>query len=129
MIKQQVYINGVPTMVLQSDLTRSVIGKDELGNDILGDFYKHYLEDMTPNLVLIESLNNKESLNKQIQEAKTYLSETSWIWEKYSRNVTVLGDLTNEEFKLKYADIITKQEEARLLINSLELHLENINGI
>ena len=71
----------------------------------------------------------EQDLTKQIQEAKTYLSETSWIWEKYSRNVTVLGDLTNEEFKLKYADIITKQEEARLLINSLELHFENINGI
>lgn len=66
----------------------------------------------------------KQSLTAQIQEAKAYLSETSWIWEKYNRNVTVLGDLTNEEFKLKYADIITKQEEARVLINTLELELQ-----
>lgn len=66
----------------------------------------------------------KQDLNTQIQEAKAYLSETSWIWEKYSRNVVVLGDLTNEEFKLKYADIILKQEEARSLINALELKLQ-----
>lgn len=81
---------------------------------------------------LIDALaleKQEQDLNTQIQEAKNYLSGTAWIWEKYSRNVTVLGDLTNEEFKLKYADIILKQEEARVLINSLELHLENINGI
>ena len=81
---------------------------------------------------LIDALaleKQEQDLTTQIQEAKNYLSETSWIWEKYSRNVTVLGDLTNEEFKLKYADIITKQEEARLLINTLEVHLDNINGI
>ena len=123
MIKQEVYINGVPTMVLQSELTRSVVGKDELGNDILGDFYKHYLEDMTPDLTLIESLNTRESFTKQINEAKNYLSETSWIWEKFSRNVVVLKDMTEEEFSLKYADIIAEQERNRLLINELELQL------
>lgn len=69
----------------------------------------------------------KLSLQTQIQEAKAYISETSWIWEKYSRNVTVLGDLTAEEFKLKYADIITKQEEYRALINALELQIATTN--
>lgn len=123
MIKQQVNINGVPTMVLQSELTRSVIGKDESGNDILGDFYKHYLEDMTPDLALIESLNTRESLTKQIQEANQYLKDTGWIWEKFSRNVVVLKDMTEEEFRLKYADIIAEQERNRLLINELELQL------
>ena len=87
-------------------------------------------EDEPQELVDALALEKQEQdLNTQIQEAKNYLSETSWIWEKYSRNVTVLGDLTNEEFKLKYADIITKQEEARVLINTLEVHLENIDGI
>ena len=63
------------------------------------------------------------TLNKQIQEAKTYLSETSWIWEKYSRNVLVLKDLTVEEFNTKYGDIILAQEEARLNINKYEQEL------
>ena len=42
---------------------------------------------------------------------------TGWIWEKYNRNVLVLKDMASEEFSLKYADIISKQEEYRALIN------------
>ena len=72
----------------------------------------------------LASEEQEQTIQTQLQEAKSYLSETSWIWEKYSRNVTVLGDLTTEEFRLKYADIITKQEEARALINELELELQ-----
>ena len=67
--------------------------------------------------------NNKESLTKQIQEAKQYLTNTGWIWEKFSRNVVVLKDMTEEEFGLKYADIIAEQERNRLLINELEVQL------
>ena len=59
----------------------------------------------------------------KIQEAKNYLSETSWIWEKFNRNVVVLKDMTEEEFSLKYADIIAEQERNRLLINELEIQL------
>lgn len=65
----------------------------------------------------------KEGLQNQIQEAKAYLTETGWIWEKYNRNVLVLKDMTSEEFNLKYSDIISKQEEARTLINELEVQL------
>lgn len=46
-----------------------------------------------------------------------------WIWEKYSRNVLVLKDLTVEEFNTKYGDIILAQEEARLNINKYEQEL------
>lgn len=63
------------------------------------------------------------ALNKQIQEAKAYLSDTSWIWEKYSRNVLSLKELTDEEFQTKYQDIILSQEEARLNINKYEQEL------
>ena len=68
------------------------------------------------------------SINKQIQEAKTYLTDTGWIWEKYNRNVLVLKDMTNEEFNLKYSEVIFKQEEYRALINELEVQLEVTNG-
>ncbi len=67
------------------------------------------------------------SINKQIQEAKAYLTHTGWIWEKYNRNVLVLKDMTSEEFSLKYSDIISKQEEYRILINELEVQLEVTN--
>lgn len=69
-----------------------------------------------------EELQIKE-INSQIQEAKTYLTNTGWIWEKYNRNVLVLKDMTSEEFNLKYSDIISKQEEYRVLINELEVQL------
>ena len=68
------------------------------------------------------------SINKQIQEAKAYLTDTGWIWEKYNRNVLVLKDMTNEEFNLKYSDVLSKQEEYRALINELEVQLEATNG-
>lgn len=67
-------------------------------------------------------------INTQITEAKTYLADTGWIWEKYNRNVLVLKDMTTEEFNLKYSDIINKQEEYRALINELEVQLEVTNG-
>ena len=80
---------------------------------------------------LIDALaleKQEQDLITQIQEAKAYLSETSWIWEKYNRNVLVLKDMTNEEFNLKYSDVISKQEEYRALINELEVQLEVTNG-
>lgn len=65
----------------------------------------------------------EQILQQQIAEAKSYLTETGWIWEKYNRNVLVLKDMTSDEFNLKYSDIISKQEEARALINELEVQL------
>lgn len=104
---------------------RIVDGKQESG---IGEYVpKGFTVYETEPQELIDALaleKQEQDLNTQIQEAKAYLSETSWIWEKYSRNVTVLGDLTNEEFKLKYADIITKQEESRALINDLEAKIK-----
>lgn len=86
--------------------------------------YKLWLEEGNiPEPEFTEEEIKVSTLNKQIQEAKTYLSETSWIWEKYSRNVLVLKDLTVEEFNTKYGDIILAQEEARLNINKYEQEL------
>ena len=62
MIKQQIYINGVPTMVLQSDLIRKVIGKDEEGINIYGDFHKYYNEDGT-----IDTDKEAEAMNAQLK--------------------------------------------------------------
>ena len=70
----------------------------------------------------------KEEINTKIAEAKAYLTATGWIWEKYNRNVLVLKDMTNEEFNLKYSDVISKQEEYRALTNELEVQLEVTNG-
>ncbi len=70
----------------------------------------------------------EQDISSQIQEAKAYLTDTGWVWEKYNRNVLVLKDMTNEEFNLKYSDVISKQEEYRALINELEVQLEVTNG-
>lgn len=71
-------------------------------------------------VLALEAEKVKQDIDKQIAEAKQYLDTTGWIWEKYNRNVLILKDLTDEDFKVKYQDIITKQEEARALINQLE---------
>lgn len=74
-------------------------------------------------LDVLAAESKEQSINSQIQEAKQYLAETGWIWEKYNRNVLVLKDMSSEEFNLKYSDIISKQEEYRTLINELEVQL------
>ena len=76
-------------------------------------------------LEALETERAEQSINSQIQEAKAYLTDTGWIWEKYNRNVLVLKDMTNEEFNLKYSDVISKQEEYRALINELEVQIPN----
>lgn len=80
-------------------------------------------EGNTPEPEYTEEELRLQEINSQIQEAKAYLTDTGWIWEKYNRNVLVLKDMTSEEFNLKYSDIISKQEEARALINELEVQL------
>lgn len=69
-----------------------------------------------------------EDINNKISEAKQYLNETAWIWEKYSRNVIVLNNMTNEEFNLKYQAMILEQEKSRELINTLEAELITLQG-
>ena len=91
--------------------------------------YKQWLlEGNIPEPEFTEEELQITSINKQIQEAKAYLTDTGWVWEKYNRNVLVLKNMTNEEFNLKYSDVISKQEEYRVLINELEVHWEVTNG-
>lgn len=77
-----------------------------------------YVEKIKP---IIE--NEEQNLTTLIHEATQYLKDTGWIWEKFNRNVIILKNMTEEEFSLKYADIIAEQERNRLLINELELQL------
>lgn len=57
----------------------------------------------------------------KIKQAKSYLSATDWVIVKISEAVA-LGDTEKaNELKTKYADILTKRQEARDTINSLEL--------
>jgi hypothetical protein len=89
------------------------------------------VDDTTVTLA-IEFTKNKHDYdvkNDQVLKAKQYLNETSWIWEKFNRNVIVLKDLTEEEFKIKYNDIILKQEEYRILINTIEPELINLENM
>lgn len=95
---------------------------------IVPDTFIEYIVGQEP-VELIEALNKEnaiQDLTTRIAEAKQYLSETGWIWEKYSRNVLSLQDMTDAEFKTKYTDIIVLQEEARVLINTLELELKGV---
>ena len=104
-------------------------GKAQVGQGtFVPDGFIVYVDEPQELLDALTLEEQEQDLNTQIQEAKAYLSETSWIWEKYNRNVLVLKDMTNEEFNLKYSDVISKQEEYRALINELEVQLEVTNG-
>ena len=103
-------------------------GKAQVGSGtIVPDGFVEYEEEPQELLEALEVERVEQSISSQIQEAKAYLTDTGWIWEKYNRNVLVLKDMTNEEFNLKYSDVISKQEEYRALINELEVELEVTN--
>lgn len=65
-----------------------------------------------------EELRIKE-INKQIQEAKTYLATTAWYVERL--NDPSSGKVIPEE-------VLTKRAEARELINTLEVELAAIGA-
>ncbi len=94
--------------------------KEVIKRDGLVKITKEEFEDIIAEL---NTPTEKQVLEQRIVEAKAYLTDTGWIWEKYNRNVLLLKDMTNEEFNLKYSDVISKQEEYRALINELEVQL------
>lgn len=99
-------------------------GKAQVGSGtFIPDGFIVYEEEPQELIDALTLEKQEQDLTTQINEAKNYLNETSWIWEKFNRNVVVLKDMTEEEFSLKYADIIAEQERNRLLINDLELQL------
>lgn len=82
----------------------------------------------TEEIAEMSRLASISELRNLIAEANMYLDETSWIWEKYSRNVLVLNNMTNKEFNIKYLDIISKQEQYRLDVNMYEKDILNLKG-
>lgn len=106
-------------------------GQAQVGSGtFIPESFIEYIVGQEPQELLeaLEAERIEQNISSQIQEAKQYLTDTGWIWEKYNRNVLVLKDMTNEEFNIKYSDVISKQEEYRALINELEAQLELNNG-
>lgn len=76
-------------------------------------------EGNTPEPEFTEEELQITSINKQIQEAKTYLESTAWYVERL--NDPSSGKLIPEE-------VLTKRAEAREVINTLEAELATIVG-
>ena len=76
-------------------------------------------EGNTPEPEFTEKELRITSINKQIQEAKTYLIDTAWYVERL--NDPSSGKAIPEE-------VLTKRAEARELINTLEAELATIGA-
>lgn len=76
-------------------------------------------EGNTPESEFTEEELRITSINKQIQEAKTYLVSTAWYVERL--NDPSSGKAVPEE-------VLTKRAEAREVINTLEAELTTIGG-
>ena len=76
-------------------------------------------EGNTPEPEFTEEELQITSINKQIQEAKTYLASTAWYVERL--NDPSSGKVIPEE-------VLTKRAEAREVINTLEAELATIGG-
>ncbi len=67
--------------------------------------------DPTPEMV--EATNvivDQTRINKQ---SDAYLSKTDWIAAKYTDEVVINQITTDADFKAKYADVLTKRQQAR----------------
>jgi len=71
MIKQQVEVDGVLTLVPQDKLTRRVIGQDNFDNNIYGDYYKYY------KLVDGVYVPDMEKINAEITKQETEAIKTA----------------------------------------------------
>ena len=76
--------------------------------------FKWLSEGNTPEPEFTDEELQITSINKQIQEAKTYLANTAWYVERL--NDPSSGKVIPEE-------VLTKRAEARELINTLEAEL------
>jgi hypothetical protein len=59
-----------------------------------------------------------ESIKKSIQAARKYLDDTDWIMTKITEQYLLTGNV--DSLTAKYADELSKREEARALINELQ---------
>lgn len=67
--------------------------------------------DPTPEVVEATNVIVEQTrINKQSQ---AYLGETDWIAAKYTDEVVINSVMTDAEFKTKYADVLTKRQQAR----------------
>ena len=84
------------------------------------DLIKLWLEEgNTPEPEFTEEELQITSINKQIQEAKTYLADTAWYVERL--NDPSSGKAVPEE-------VLTKRAEDREVINTLEAELATIGA-
>lgn len=60
----RVSVNGVSKDIPETELTGKIIGQDEQGNDIYGDYYKHYNADMTVDMVEESKVDKVQAKNK-----------------------------------------------------------------
>ena len=102
----------------------SIINKYVEVDSLFDDLCKEVEFDTDGNILYPVDFKNQREEELKIlellirkQDAHKYLSDTSWIWEKYNRNVLVLENMSKDDFYTKYIDIINKQEEFRALIN------------
>ena len=90
------------------------------GHTLEAEEYKQWLlEGNTPEPEFTEEELQLTSINKQIQEAKTYLATTAWYVERL--NDPSSGKVIPEE-------VLTKRAEARELINTLEAELATVGA-
>lgn len=68
----------------------------------------------------------KDKLKSELVLLKKYLSDTDFITTKYNELVIINEEVSAEEFKDKYSDILDERTYSRKRINEIELSLLEI---
>ena len=115
-------INTIKTVKIQGQgyLLNGTMSVPKADGNIEYQLIKQWIaEGNTPKPEFTEEELQITSINKQIQEAKTYLESTAWYVER-------LNDPSSG--KVIPEDVLTKRAEAREVINTLESELATIVG-
>ena len=67
--------------------------------------------DPTPEMV--EATNVIVEQTRTNKQSRAYLDSTDWIVAKYNDEVVINAVTTDADFKSKYADVLTKRQQAR----------------
>ena len=115
-------INTIKTVKIQGQgyLLNGTMSVPKADGNIEYQLIKQWIaEGNTPKPEFTEEELQITSINKQIQEAKTYLASTTWYVER-------LNDPSSG--KVIPEDVLTKRAEAREVINTLEAELTVIGA-
>lgn len=141
MIKQEVYVAGVKTLVPREELTPKVIGIDEDGRDIYGRYYTYYNSDGTPDLVAEQKATDTKTLQdletqyeldvSNLTKGYPKTEKDTWFKQETEARAYMLDTNADVPFMTKLAEArnTTKFDMATKIIENSDVYANAVGAL